>query len=97
MDTSTKIELAMVLRLQQLRSEGNTNITYDQLEGTLKGTKWKDGTMKSLHEIVDDILSVSVEDIVRFYSKEAQLEGYYGDMDSFDDILGGKEYEYENE
>lgn len=96
METGKKIQLAMVLKLQELRRSDNSNITYDQLETTLMNTVWKDNATKSLHEIVNDIFSLSAEDIIRFYSKQAQKEGYFLDIGSFDDILGGKEDEHEN-
>ena len=51
---------------------------------------WKRNQPKTLHEAVNDILSLSADQIVRFLSKQAIIEGYHQELSEFSDLIGGR-------
>ena len=88
-----RIQLTMLLHLHKLQREFNTSITFDNLVDTLMGSIWKKRLPNSLHEGVNDILSLTVDQVIRFLSAKAIIEGHKLDLSEFDDLIGGRNYE----
>lgn len=85
-----QIQLTLRLKLQQLQREQLPGLNYKNLEDVMAKLVWKRNCPKSLHEAVNDILSLSADQIVRFLSKQAIIEGYHQELSEFSDLLGGR-------
>lgn len=85
-----QIQLTLMLKLQQLQREQLPGLNYKNLEDVMAKLVWKRNRPKSLHEAVNDILSLSADQIVRFLSKQAIIEGYHQELSEFSDLLGGR-------
>ena len=84
------VQLAMVIKIQQLQRESLSSLTYKNLEDYLSHVLWKSSLPGSLHEAADQILSVKGEQIVRFLTCQAIKEGSRDGLDDFSDLIGGK-------
>ena len=85
------IQLTMVIKLQQMQRNGLPKAIYDYLEEYLKEDLWTDKVPVSLHEAVNDIMSIDVKDIVVFLSRKAVIDGSRLHLEDFADIIGRKE------
>ena len=83
------VQLAMVIKIQQLQRESLSSLTYKNLEDYLSHVLWKSSLPGSLHEAADQILSVKGEQIVRFLTSQAIKEGSRDRLDDFSDLIGG--------
>ena len=61
-----QIQLTLMLKLQQLQREQLPGLNYKNLEDVMLKLVWKRNRPKTLHEAVNDILSLSADQIVRF-------------------------------
>lgn len=71
---NTKVQLTMVLKLQQLQRDGLTNLSYRVLEEYVQNALWKDRLPKQLYIAANDIMSITAKDIVQYLSRKAILE-----------------------
>lgn len=85
-----QIQLAIVLKLQQLKREQLPSLEYQHIEDVLFKLKWKNVSPISLHDAVNDILSLSADEVVAYLSKQAIVEGYYQNINEFSDLMGGR-------
>ena len=85
-----QIQLTLMLKLQQLQREQLPGLNYKNLEDVMLKLVWKRNQPKTLHEAVNDILSLSADQIVRFLSKQAIIEGYHQELSEFSDLIGGR-------
>lgn len=85
----TLVQLTMVIKLQQLKRSGLPSLNYGNLEDYLAGSLWKKKLPVSLHDAANEILSVPADDIVRFLSSRAVIEGAHQSIEDFSDIIGG--------
>ena len=93
-----QIQLTLMLKLQQLQREQLPGLNYKNLEDVMQKLVWKRNQpktvhmplWKTLHEAVNDILSLSADQIVRFLSKQAIIEGYHQELSEFSDLIGGR-------
>ena len=88
-----QIQLTIVLKLQQLQREFIPNLTYQNVEDTLRYWKWRKKMPYSLHEAVDDILSLTADEIVQLLSQRAIVDGYRKTLNDFQDLIGGEQHE----
>lgn len=86
---NTEIQMAMVVKLQQLQRSELKTITYWNLEDYLMHDLWRLHLPRSLHEGVNDILHISASDIVKYLSRKAIIEGSEIDLGDFADLIGG--------
>ena len=84
-----QLRLTIALKLGQLQREGLKQLDYAQVEETLQKWKWRKHRPSSLSEAVNDVLSLSVEEIVAFLSKQAIIDGQKLTISEFEDIIGG--------
>jgi len=85
----TQIKLTMTLRLGMIQNEALPNLSYDQFEYALWKIKWAEGHPRHLHQIIDDIMSLSAEEIVNFLSTQAVIEGKQQSLNDFSTLFGG--------
>ena len=86
---NTLVQLMMVIKLQQLKRNGLHNLNYGTLEDYLAGSLWQKSAPLTLHDAANAILSVPADDIVRFMSSRAVIEGAHQSIEDFSDIIGG--------
>ena len=86
---SRQIQLTLILKLQQLQRDCLASLTYQNVEDTLKYWKWRKNPPRSLHVAVNDILSLTADEIVRVLSQRAIIEGYRHNLNDFEDLIGG--------
>ena len=83
------IQLTMILKMQKLKRGPLPSLSYENLEDFLNQSLWRNGAPSSLHEAVDQVLSIEVSDIVRFLSRRAIVDGSKADLKDFTDVIGG--------
>lgn len=81
------IQVALYLKLAQIRRTSNPNITYDNIESVLYYDIWKREIPKSLSVAINDIMSLTIETIIMFLSKQAIVDGYHASLDDFTDMF----------
>ncbi|MBR3363694.1 MAG: hypothetical protein IKG53_02340 [Solobacterium sp.] len=86
---NTLVQLTMVIKLQQLKRNGLPSLNYGNLEDYLAGSLWKKSVPLTLHDAANEILSVPADDIVRFMSSRAVIDGAHQSIEDFSDIIGG--------
>lgn len=84
-----QIQLALVLQLHKLQREGLPLLDYDQLAYVLVAFKWRKKKPSSLHEAIDDVMSLDASTVVVFLSKQAVIDGHKKDLSEFEDVIGG--------
>lgn len=87
---NTEVQMTMVVKLHQLQRESLPHLSYRNLEDYLTERVWKKGNPKSLHVAVNDIMSVSASDIVKFLSRQAIQSGSQKSLEDFADLIGGE-------
>ncbi len=88
---NTSIQLMMVVRMQELKRTGLPTLRYSDLEEYLEKSLWKRGCPKTLNRAADDVMHVSANDIVRYMSFRAVVDGSSGKLEDFTDLFGGLE------
>lgn len=88
-----QIQLTIVLKLQQLQRDALPGLRYQNIEDTLRYWKWRKRTPRTLHEAVNDILSLTADEIVRILSQRAIVDGYRQSLNDFEDLIGGEKHE----
>ena len=83
------VQMTMVLKLQKLNRNELPSLSYGNLEDFLMESLWKKGLPGSLHQAADEILSVRADEIVRYLSKRAVMDGARGSLEDFADVIGG--------
>jgi len=84
-----QLRLTIALKLGQLQRDGLAQLSFSQVEETLLKWKWRKRRPSSLSEAVNDVLSLSGEEIVAFLSRQAIIEGQNQSISEFEDIIGG--------
>ena len=86
---NTLIQLTMVLKLQQLKRSGLPSLKYSNLEEYVNEKLWLNQQPRSLHQAADEILAVSIQEMIRFLAKKAITDGAALKLEDFSDIIGG--------
>lgn len=82
-----QLQLAIYLRLNQLKREQLATITYQNIIDTLFDSVWKDQYPQSLNHAINDIMSINAERIVAYLSKKAIIESKDHSLEDFDDLI----------
>lgn len=85
------IQLAIHLQLRRLQREQLASLTYQHLEDTLRGLIWKKKIPENLYDAVDDILNLSVGEIVAYLTRQVIIMGKTADIDEVYRKIGGME------
>lgn len=90
MDSKWNQETAFLidLKLKKLQRSSMTRISRNELLKTLDGTKWAAGRPQHLSVIAEDISALTIEDIVKYLTKESWVSKY-----SLADLTGSIEGE----
>ena len=83
------VQMAMVLKLQQMKRTQIPTLSYSDLEDYLTLFMWKNGTNDSLTAAVDTIWKIESRDIIRFLSNQAIREGAKMPIADFSEMIGG--------
>lgn len=83
------IQLAIQLQLSRLQREQLASLTYQHLEDTLRGLIWKKKVPENLYDAVDDILNLSVGEIVAYLTRQVIIMGKTADIDEVYRKIGG--------
>ena len=87
---NSDIQIAIVIKTQELQRTVNPNIGYDQIVEMLINNVWKKKQPFTLHNAVNDILSISADKLVQHLSVKARKDGYRQSISDFYDVIGGK-------
>ena len=82
-----QLQLAIHLRLNQLKREELSTLTYQNMVDTLFDSLWKEDYPDSLNQAVNDIMSLSADKIVAYLSKKAIVESKHYALDDYDDLM----------
>lgn len=82
-----QIDLAIAIKTSQIQREELKNITSKHVKDTLMGTVWKMNKPKTVSKAIDDILKISVNEIVAYLSTQAIIQGGMMDENDIDAIL----------
>jgi hypothetical protein len=86
---STQIKLTMTLRLGMIQNEALPHLSYEQFENALWKIKWSEGYPKHIHQIIDDIMRLSAEEIVSHLSTQSVIESRHQTLSDFSTLFGG--------
>ncbi|MEG0423436.1 MAG: post-transcriptional regulator [Erysipelotrichaceae bacterium] len=84
-----QIKLAITLKTNQLKREQLPSLTYQFVEATLFGYKWKHTEKLTLHQAIDDIFNLTIGEVVAYLSNQAIIMGSQMQFNDFNDLLGG--------
>lgn len=84
-----QLQLAIYLRLGQLKREQLETLTYQNMIDTLFGNVWKDKYKESLSDAVADIMNLNVDQIVAYLSNKAIIESKDHRLDEYSDLMKG--------
>lgn len=84
------IKLTIYFKLENLKRKSNPNLTFEIIEEILYKYIWKNSRPKNISTIVNDIMALDLETIVRYMSMSAVVDGYEKNLSDFEDILGGR-------
>jgi hypothetical protein len=87
---NSRIQLTIVIKVCQLQKEGLENIDSSFIEDYLTHVKWKKDKPETLHEAVNDILSINGDKIVRFLSTRALIDSKNKTLGDFTSLLEGE-------
>jgi len=85
-----KIRLTLLLKLNQLKKDGLANCELDFITSYLEDMKWQGNRPDNLSTIVNDILKVEADQIVRYLSIKAIVDSQYRSLNDFDFLLEGE-------
>lgn len=87
------IKLTMYLKINQLHRQNLENLSYNHLIDVLFHFKWKNRLPYTMHEAVDDILSLDANEIVKDLHTLAIMEGANQNDEIIKEFMGGTKYD----
>lgn len=84
------LRVAMEVQLMKLQRDGLARLTLDQLIDTIYGLRWKKEQPKSISACVNDIVTITSDEIVIYLTQKAIIDGYSSKLSDFEDLIGGK-------
>lgn len=85
--------MALVVKWNHLQRAHLPRLTQENLESVVHGSLWNKKQPDTLHEALNDILSLTADKVIQLLSSQALIEGYEQNLSDFDDLIGGKEDE----
>ncbi|MDE6195912.1 MAG: post-transcriptional regulator [Erysipelotrichaceae bacterium] len=73
-----------------MKREQLSSLTYQHVENTLMGLTWKYKYPSSVHEAINDILTLNANEVVAFLSNQAIVMGSQMELNEIKSILGGE-------
>ena len=84
------LRVAMEVQLMKLQRDGLVRLTLDQLIDTIYGLRWRKEQPKSISACVNDICTISKDEIVIYLTQKAIIDGYSSKLSDFEDVIGGR-------
>ena len=84
------LRVALEIQLMKLQRDGLSRLTLEQLIDTMYGLHWKRGIPSSISDCVNDICTLTGEEVVIYLTSKAIIDGYSSNITDFEDLLGGK-------
>lgn len=81
------VQMVMIVHMYDIQMKILPTLNYADIEDYLNGYLWRKAYPQSLNKAVEDILAISAEDIIRYLSKKAVIEGYSGNLADFADVI----------
>lgn len=79
------VKLAIALKANELRRQ-LSSLTYEHVESAIENM-WKNKTTLSIHEALDDIMTLTAGDVVAFLSTQAIIIGSRMKLNDFEDMF----------
>ncbi|RSK27990.1 hypothetical protein EJF36_14480 [Bacillus sp. HMF5848] len=77
----------LISKMEEIQMLGYEQATIDDIWTCLKKRKWrKKADQKSVHEIVNDIMTLKVSEFMTYISIESQVTGSIFDEEGLDDL-----------
>lgn len=86
---SDDVKLAIYLKINQLKRENLSSLTYNHLLKVLFNCVWDRKKPNTIHEAVNDIMKLNANEVVISLHTLAMIEGSTMSVDKIDEILGG--------
>ena len=86
----SRIQLTILLKVYQIQKSGLDNVDSVFIEDYLNSVKWRREKPETLHEAVNDILSISGDSIVRYLSTRAIIDSKNKSLADFSSLLEGE-------
>lgn len=84
---NTMIQLVMVLKLVRLKYEQLPSLNYENLEDYIKRYLWRREVPTQLNQAVDDVLSITADDIVRFMATRCVIDSAHETLSDYADLI----------
>ncbi len=81
-----QVQLALVLKLSQLKNEYELQIDYDSLEKVFKNLLWRKKFPDRLSSAINEIFSLDFSSLVIHLNRIEQLESYQKKIDDYKDL-----------
>lgn len=78
-----QFELMMTLKLQQLHRQGLQGVTIQDLSRIFTQFIWKQKKPARLSDAVNQILNISMDDIVRYLALDSQIQGKKSSLEDY--------------
>ncbi len=88
--TDVQVQVAITVKLNEIQCDNLPRLTYQNLVDVLEKSIWVKKRPGSLHEAINDILSLTADKIVQILLTLAVVDGYNQNFSEFDDILRRK-------
>lgn len=88
--TNTEVQMTMVIKLHQIQRESLSALVYQNIEDYLNERLWKQKTPRTLNVAVNDVMSITASDLVKFLSQQAIIKGHSESLADYADLFGGK-------
>ena len=87
---SDDVKLAMLLKINQLKRDNLSSLTYSHILKVLFHCIWNRKEPTSIHEAVNDIMKLNANDVVISLHTLAMIEGSTMGVEKIDEFLGGE-------
>ena len=85
-----QIKLTIFIKTLQLKKNGLANLDIEEIKVYLFGYRWKKHKPATLHEAVNDILSINGSQLVAYLSTRAIVESKNKNLGDFKNLLEGE-------
>ena len=87
---SDDVKLAIYLKINQLKRDNLSSLTYSHLLKVLFHCIWDRRKPSSIHEAVNDIMKLNANDVVISLHTLAMIEGSSMGVEKIEEFLGGE-------
>lgn len=88
-DSYPQIQLSLALRLGMIQKDSLPNLSLEQFSVAVSAIKWKAGIPSNLHEVINDIFSITADEVVSYLAKKAVIDARKNSLDELASYFGG--------